>query len=193
MADAENQIPEGRHLPDPESPFFKAISRPDFDAMEMIREISWQQIKEELGQEIVEFQLLETQIKVAIGLLLHSKDPALGQLVTAQLDFNAKLGLLSALFAHRYPDSNLKSELHKILSDCDERRQARNRIVHSYWYNSEDGQHLNIRIPKSTVHKASTPDKSTALSTTLREESNKCSECSLRLRSFLEPLPDYAP
>jgi hypothetical protein len=182
----EDEIPKPLYLPDPESPFFADISRPDFNPMEMIAHLSWQQIQQELGREVVEFQFLETTIKDAIGKLLDSSDPSIGELITAELTFAKMLGLLFALFDRRYPDSEHIQELEAILKECDARRIERNRIIHSYWYKDDDGNGVRMKFSNSRIGKPSEPNSTNVLSDTLRAESEKCITCSIRLYRFIE-------
>lgn len=181
----EDEIPKTTHLPDPESPFFKDISRPDFIAKEVVAHISWQQIKQELGREVVEFQLLETVIKDAIGRLLDPSDLSIGELVTAELNFAKMLGLLFALFDRRYPASEHLQELKVILNECAVRGKERNRIVHSYWYADQDGNGVRIKFSPSSIGKAAEANQVNVLSETLRAESEKCTDCSIRLHRFV--------
>jgi hypothetical protein len=100
---------------------------------ELEAHISWQTIKQEVGNSIVAFQLLESAIKDAISYLLNEQDLILGRIVTSPVRFREMLGVLYALFAHKHPESDDLEKLKSILGQCDDCNIARNKIVHSYW------------------------------------------------------------
>jgi len=83
--------------------------------------ISWQTIRIQFGNLIVEFQLLESVLKDAISHLLNPHDYLVGQIVTTPMQFRQILGVLY----------------------CDKCAQKRNAIVHSYWTLTKTVQDLD--------------------------------------------------
>src|SRR4029077_12234226 len=89
---------------------------------------------ETLGKITVEFQVLETQLKAAIGMLLDPVNHRLGLIVTAQLPFKATLDLLGALYEERFAAEEAEQdELANFLDRCNKIEDRRNQIVHSQW------------------------------------------------------------
>ena len=95
-------------------------------------DLEYERAVEAIGKVCVEFQRLETLLKVAIGDLLGS-DHRLGMIVTAQLSFKGILDLLGALFEHRFNDPAQQKKLEKFLGQCRAAEDRRNQVIHSHW------------------------------------------------------------
>jgi hypothetical protein len=87
-----------------------------------------------LGLVCIEFQMLETLIKAAIGEFAASGERVLGSLITAELPFKAAVDLLYALFEYRSEGSSCPKELKAILVRCVTAEGKRNQLIHSSWY-----------------------------------------------------------
>jgi hypothetical protein len=88
--------------------------------------VSWQTIRQEFGNVIVEFQLLEFVLKDAISHLLNPHDHTIGHIVTAPLQFKQILGVLYALFHYRNLGSDNLESLKRLLGECDKCAGKRN-------------------------------------------------------------------
>lgn len=95
-------------------------------------DLEYERAVEAIGKVCVEFQRLETLLKVAIGDLLDP-DHRLGMIVTAQLSFKAILDLFGALFEHRFNDPAQQKELEKFLGRCKAAEARRNQVIHSHF------------------------------------------------------------
>jgi len=202
MAEPDKEIPPALYLP-PDLPLTTYYRAPppsqeiQIDPgllKEMSAHISWQTVKQELGQVIVRFQLLETSIKKAISLLVDKDDFVIGEIVTNRMDFARMLGLLFTLFSRRFPSDDGIAELEEILKACDQCRVNRNTIVHSFWYPDDDGSGLRVRIPRSKIGKPfDMPEPDPVSPESLRADADKCMECWQRLDKFFESrFPDQA-
>jgi hypothetical protein len=103
------------------------------DPDEAVVKLNYEKAVEALGKICVEFQLLETHLKVAIGNLLDSDDYRPGVIVTAKLSFQATLDLFGALYQHRFNDAVEHKELDRFLNKCKKVEERRNQILHSHW------------------------------------------------------------
>jgi hypothetical protein len=102
---------------------------------------------ETLGKITVEFQVLETQLKAAIGMLLDPVNHRLGLIVTAQLSFKATLDLLGALYEERFgAEEAEQDELANFLDRCNKIEDRRNQIVHSQWMPDYDSAKGALRV-----------------------------------------------
>ena len=95
----------------------------------------WDEIVRGLGLVSIEFQQLESVIKMAIGELVGSTEVIIGALITAELSFKAASHLLYALATYRWPnDSAALQRLNDALNRCEQIEGERNRLIHSDWY-----------------------------------------------------------
>jgi hypothetical protein len=95
---------------------------------------NWEKIVHGLGVISIEFQTLETVVKVAIGRIVSKQDRVLGAIVTANLSFGAAIDLLYALFEYEWEGSDRAKKLKPILDRCIVAEQKRNQLIHSAWY-----------------------------------------------------------
>jgi hypothetical protein len=132
--------------------------------------VSWQTIRQQFGNVIVEFQLLESVLKDAISHLLNPHDYTFGRIVTASMQFGQILGVLYALFHYKnFGNDNLES-LKKVLRKCLDCTQKRNEMVHSYWTPNEDGLGLRLRIKRSNIGRPYETEKITITPETLEAD-----------------------
>ena len=95
-------------------------------------------VPEALGEALVWFEALDEQLSTAIAFLIRRGD-TVGQIVTAELSFKAKVNLLGALFKHEAPKSEHLNQLRELVSVCLQAEERRNQVVHSKWRNELDG------------------------------------------------------
>src|SRR5260221_2428760 len=98
-----------------------------------IIDLNYNQAIEAIGKVSVEFQRLETLLKVAAGHLVDPLDHRLSLIITAQLSFKAVLDLFGAIFEHRFNDPPQQKKLDKFLGRCKEAENRRNQVIHSHW------------------------------------------------------------
>jgi hypothetical protein len=84
-----------------------------------------------LGSICVEFQRLESFLKLATPILVNPKDLHLGKVITAELSVRATLDLLYALYHYRFNDPEELKELQNFLNECAKAEEDRNRFIHS--------------------------------------------------------------
>jgi hypothetical protein len=100
---------------------------------DVVVKLNYDSAVETLGKICVEFQRLESHLKVAIADLLDPHDSVPGMIVTAQVSFKAILDLFGALFEHRFNDPALQKKLAKFLDQCKAAEDRRNQVIHSHW------------------------------------------------------------
>jgi len=81
------------------------------------------------------FQELEELVSCLIGLLI-SDDNQLGLIITSELSFRNKLGLLYSLYLYRTATPQRPEDLKKLLARLRRVEERRNTILHSYWVKS---------------------------------------------------------
>jgi hypothetical protein len=114
--------------------------RPNFK-MTLTSQANYEKTVEGLGKICVEFQRLESYLKLAIPVLLAPDDLRLGGIVTAQLSFNATLDLFYALYHYRFTDPAELKDLKEFLGKCASAEEKRNQMIHSRWeFDSESGK-----------------------------------------------------
>jgi hypothetical protein len=62
-----------------------------------------------------------------------SRERSIGEIVTSELSFRAKVNVFGALFLHRSKLANLPSDVSKLIGRLYAAEQRRNVIVHSCW------------------------------------------------------------
>jgi hypothetical protein len=100
-----------------------------------------------LGLVSIEFQSLESSIKLGIAELVAKDDLVMGFLVSAEIPFKGLMDLLYAAWQHRIKDPKADQEMVKILKRCRKAAERRNELVHSYWsQETKDGKTVAIRV-----------------------------------------------
>jgi len=87
-----------------------------------------------IGRICMAFQELEELVSCLIGRLI-SDDNQLGTIITAELSFRRKLGLLYSLYLYRTATSEPLA-FKKLLARLHRAEERRNTILHSYWVKS---------------------------------------------------------
>ena len=93
---------------------------------------SWNEGLSRLGESIVHFQRIEEVLSLCIIAML-GRDRTLGEIVTSELSFRAKVGVYSALFLYRSRLPKLPEDVSEVLGRVRAAEQRRNTIVHSLW------------------------------------------------------------
>jgi hypothetical protein len=88
-----------------------------------------------IGRICMAFQELEQLVSCLIGRLI-SDDNQLGTIITAELSFRSKLGLLYSLYLYRAATSVPPEALKKLLARLHRAEERRNTILHSCWVKS---------------------------------------------------------
>jgi len=89
---------------------------------------SWEDGLARIGEVIVHFQRIEEAISQCIAAMV-SRERRIGEIVTSELSFRAKVDVFRALFLHRSRLANLPSDIGRFHAA----EQRRNVIVHSCW------------------------------------------------------------
>lgn len=85
-----------------------------------------------IGEVIVHFQCIEEAISQCIAAMV-SWERRIGEIVTSELSFRAKVDAFRALFLHRSRLANLPSDVTELIGRFHAAEQRRNVIVHSCW------------------------------------------------------------
>ena len=85
-----------------------------------------------IGEVIVHFQRIEEAISQCIAAMV-SRERSIGEIVTSELSFRAKVNVLGALFLHCSRLANLPPDVSKLVGRLYAAEQRRNVIVHSCW------------------------------------------------------------
>jgi hypothetical protein len=88
-----------------------------------------------IGRICMAFQRLEELVSDQIGRLI-SDDPQLGSIITAELSFRSRLGLLCSLYLYRLHLAERPETLKTLLAKLYLAEERRNTILHSYWVKS---------------------------------------------------------
>jgi hypothetical protein len=88
-----------------------------------------------IGRICMAFQELEEIVSCLIGRLI-SDDNQLGAIITAELSFRNKLGLLSSLYLYRAATPKPSKAFKTLLARLHRAEERRNTILHSYWVKS---------------------------------------------------------
>lgn len=78
------------------------------------------------------FQCIEEVLSLCIIAML-SRVRTLGEIITSELSFRAKIGVYSALFLYRSRMTKLPQDVSEVLGRVRAAEQRRNTIVHSLW------------------------------------------------------------
>jgi len=85
-----------------------------------------------IGLIVVSFSALESAVSEWINSLLLTEGQ-LGEIVTAEMSFRAKVTLASSLCRYKFKDSKRLEKLDKLLRRLQQAECMRNDVVHSYW------------------------------------------------------------
>lgn len=88
-----------------------------------------------IGRICMAFQRLEELVSNEIGRLI-SDDGQLGTVITAELSFRNRVGLLCSLYLYRLQLTERPEALKTLLAKLQRAEERRNTILHSYWIKS---------------------------------------------------------
>ena len=154
----------------------------------------WDQVVRGLGLVSIEFQSLESLIKLGIAELVAKDDPVMGFLVTAEIPFKGLIDLLYVAWEHRNKEVN--QELVKILGRCRKAAERRNELVHSYWsQQTKDGKNVAVRVKFTARLRQGFKMKNEIITAAIMEKvALELRDCRLDLYEFLaDKLPGLNP
>jgi len=132
-----------------------------------------------IGRICMAFQRLEELVSDQIGRLI-SDDAQLGTIITAELSFRNKLGLLCSLYLYRLRLTERPEALKILLAKLHQAEDRRNTILHSYWVKSPECGKLTrykytAKSGKGFVHHTEDliPESIEALATEIRSVANE--------------------
>jgi hypothetical protein len=95
-----------------------------------------------LGRVTAYFSQLEDELcRLAWSLL--GAEPAVGQIVTAELSFKGLLNLIGCLGQHRFADQPLMTQLEDALKRAVQVEEERNVLIHSAWFAGETNDQVH--------------------------------------------------
>ena len=101
---------------------------------------------EALGRLVTEFNALELWVSLETWALLGCDQEAC-QLVTAKLQFNAKVELFRDLFHHRVSDTKRVAAINKMVERLQKAGATRNELVHGMWsVSNAAGESLTVNM-----------------------------------------------
>ena len=98
-------------------------------------------VPQSIGETIIFFEHLDEQLSAAISFLMGRGDE-IGQIITAELSFKAKVNLLATLFGHERPNSDYRNNLRELSNACLAIEEKRNQVVHSKWRHEFNGSRM---------------------------------------------------
>jgi hypothetical protein len=112
---------------------------------------SWEDGLARLGECIVQFQRIEDSIAVCISAMV-GRSRKVGEILTAEMSFRARVATFGALFAHSLKSDALPEDITDLISRLHWAEQQRNTLVHSLWDASESNPE-SIRREKRSIRK----------------------------------------
>ena len=104
-----------------------------------------------LAKSIIWFQRIENTICTCISVLSGMNDEV-GDIVTSEMSFRAKVSILSALALYHSSTNDLHEDIQELIKRIRWAEQERNRLVHSMWDLSEDKPGTILR-EKASIRK----------------------------------------
>jgi hypothetical protein len=112
---------------------------------------SWEDGLARLGECVVQFQRIEDFVAIRISAML-GRSRRVGEIVTTEMSFRARVSVFGALFAHCMKSEKLPEDVQELISRIHWAEQQRNTLVHSLWDASE-AEPDSILRRKKTVRK----------------------------------------
>lgn len=112
---------------------------------------SWEDGMARLGECIVQFQRIEDSIAVCISAMV-GRSRKVGEILTAEMSFRARVSTFGALFAHTLKSDALPEDIAELISRLHWAEQQRNTLVHSLWDASESNPD-SVRREKRSIRK----------------------------------------
>jgi hypothetical protein len=109
---------------------------------------SWEDGLARLGECIVQFQRIENALSVCISAMV-GRSRKVGEIITAEMSFRARVATFGALFAHSLKSSTLPEDITELISRLHWAEQQRNTLVHSLWDASETKPDSILRKKKA--------------------------------------------
>ena len=109
---------------------------------------SWEDGLARLGECIVQFQRIEDALSVCISAMV-GRSRKVGEIITAEMSFRARVATFGALFAHSLKSSTLPEDVIELISRLHWAEQQRNTLVHSLWDASETKPDSILRKKKA--------------------------------------------
>ena len=97
---------------------------------------SWEHGLARLGECVAHFQRIEEALNICISALI-GRSWKVGQIVTSEMSFRAKIAVYSALCHHALGAEKLPEDLRELVARLHGAEQERNTISHSLWDASE--------------------------------------------------------
>jgi hypothetical protein len=112
---------------------------------------SWEEGLARLGECIVEFQRIEDGLSMCISQMI-GRSRKVGEIVTSEMCFRAKVSVYGALFLHSLRKESLPDDVSELLKRLHWAEEQRNTLVHSLWDASESKPD-SIRRAKKAIRK----------------------------------------
>jgi len=109
---------------------------------------SWEDGLTHLGECVVQFQRIEDCLSACIGRFI-GKSRIVGDIVTSEMSYRAKISVFGALFQHKLNTSSLPSDVTELIGRLHWAEEQRNTLVHSLWDASETKPNSISREKKS--------------------------------------------
>ena len=113
---------------------------------------SWEDGLARLGECIVQFQRIEDAVATCISAMV-GRSRKVGEIITAEMSFRARVATFGALFAYSLKSSTLPNDITELISRLHWAEQQRNMLVHSLWDASESKPD-SIRREKKSIRKS---------------------------------------
>jgi hypothetical protein len=113
---------------------------------------SWEDGLARLGECIVQFQRIEDALSICISAMV-GRSRKVGEILTAEMSFRARVATFGALFAHSLKSESLPEDIAELISRLHWAEQQRNVLVHSLWDASESKPD-SIRREKRSIRKS---------------------------------------
>ena len=97
---------------------------------------SWEHGLARLGESVAHFQRVDEALNICISALI-GRSRKIGEIVTSEMSFRAKIAVYSALCHHTLRVDKLPDDLRELVSRLHWAEQERNTISHSLWDASE--------------------------------------------------------
>lgn len=112
---------------------------------------SWENGLARLGECMIEFQRIEDALCICISAMI-GRSRKVGEIVTCEMSFRAKVSVFSALFLHLLEEQALPVDIIELTQRLYWAEQQRNTLTHSLWDASEK-QPETIRREKRAIRK----------------------------------------
>nr|NQU94406.1 hypothetical protein [Bacteroidota bacterium] len=113
---------------------------------------TWESAMSYLAKSIIWFQHIENTLSICIS-AFSGMDEELGEIVTSEMSFRAKVAILSALATYKSKTNELHEDIQELIKRVRWAEQERNRLVHSMWDLAEDKPGSILR-EKASIRKS---------------------------------------